>query len=192
VSGLPLDFAIAAAASQTEIGAATLHLLRTHRLIRVHGTSNPPALEMYHDRIREAVVAGLDEATLRGHHFRLAAAWEASGRRDVDSERIANHYKAAGYPERAFEHARRAAEAAEKGLAFDRAARLYRLTIALPKPDSVDVQELIVKLGDMLANAGRGFEAACAYEDAAGLAPVEDARVGARRGADAHELRRRA
>jgi eukaryotic-like serine/threonine-protein kinase len=192
VTGQPLDFAIAAAASQSELGVATVHQLRAQRLIRVHGASDPPALEMYHDRIREAVVGALPSDRLRQHHFRLAAAWEASGRRNLDPERIAHHYQSAGYAERAFEHAKRAATLADAALAFDRAARLYRLTIELARPDASDRQELLVKLGDALANAGRGLEAARAYENAASHAEEAGTADGEAAEVNAHELHRRA
>jgi hypothetical protein len=65
-------------------------------------------------------------------------------------------------------------------LAFDRAARLYRLSLEYHP----GARELRVKLGDALVNAGRGAEAARAYLAArAGATPVA-ARILSRRAAE--------
>jgi hypothetical protein len=73
------------------------------------------------------------------------------------------HLRAGGELERAGKHAVRAADQAAHALAFDRAARLYRLALELRVPRPGEREALEIKRGDALANAGRGQEAAAAY-----------------------------
>ena len=74
-----------------------------------------------------------------------------------------------------------AASRASEAFAFDRAARLFASALELA-PDEAQRGDLAVSLGEALANAGRGREAAEAYLTAASL----------RRPDDALDLRRRA
>jgi tetratricopeptide (TPR) repeat protein len=81
---------------------------------------------------------------------------------------------------RAGEWAQVAAAQAAELLAFDRAARLYRLSLEY----SPDARELRIKLGEALANAGRGAEAARAYLAAREGASAVESRVLQRRAAE--------
>src|SRR6185503_4864687 len=69
--------------------------------------------------------------------------------------------------EKAARYAVAAAEQAAGALAFDSAARLYRIALELRSADDPEVRILRVKLAEALANAGRGAEAARAYLAAA-------------------------
>jgi serine/threonine protein kinase len=160
---LPLPVARAAADLRGEEQSA-LALLRAGHLARTRRTDDPQ-LETYHDRIREIVVAGLDAATLRERHRRLA--WSLLARGGADPETLAVHFQGAGENEAAAEYAATAADQADRALAFDRAARLYRLALELRPRAETEARPLRVKLGDALANAGRGAEAAEAYVAAA-------------------------
>jgi hypothetical protein len=152
--------------------------LRAQRLARVGGA--PGAIEPYHDRIRETVTTHLSPARLRQCHAALAAALEEAG--GADPEALATHLQGAGDLVRAGEHAARAARSAAEALAFDRAARLYRLALDLAPGDARSRLQLQIDLATSLANAGRGNDAAGAF-----LAAAEAASD-----AQALDLRRRA
>src|SRR5206468_9514715 len=123
-------------------------------------------VECFHDRIRETVMADLPAAALAEWHDRLASALFASGRGELH-EQIVEHLLGAGKREQAGRHAVEAAARAAETLAFDRAARLYKLALELAPPAGPGRHQLSVQLGDALANAGRGAEAARVYLDAA-------------------------
>jgi serine/threonine protein kinase len=164
VAGRPLDRDVARRAAGLENEEPFLGLLRANHLLRGSGSGEDEKIETYHDRIRETVAAGLSGPVLAEIHQNLALALEGS--RYTDAEALALHYQGAGSPERAAHYAAEAAAQAATALAFDRAARLYQLAIDLGVGEAGESQKLRVKLGDALANAGRGAEAAAAYLDA--------------------------
>jgi serine/threonine protein kinase len=183
-SGRPIDqrlaFQAAGLASGSE--ATAVGVLRAGRLIRTTGPARRDAIEVYHDRIRETVVARLDARELQNNHLRLAEALEASF--GADPESLAVQFQGAARFDKAGHYFLRAADHAAASLAFDHAARLYRhaLKLGASAGRARDTAMLNRKLGDALANAGRGGDAAQAYLAAAGGASV----------AGALELKRRA
>ena len=167
VAGQPLDVELAGRAATLEGSAesslaelSAVHLART----RTRPAPSRDEIEPYHDRIREVVLAGLGPEELRAQHARLAAALVWSGR--ADPEMLAAHFELAGDPGRAAEYALAAATNADEALAFDRAARLYRVALALKPAADASRRAVVVRLADTLANAGRGAEAAQCYLDA--------------------------
>ena len=173
VSGRPIRQALAFQASELGGGArVALASLRSARLIRCLGVNQHDEIETYHDRIRETVVAHLKPDQIRWCHERLALVLATSG--PVDPEFIAEHYRGAGDHGRAFEFYSRAADQAAAALAFDHAARLYRIALELHSRPSTETGVLTRKLGDALANAGRGADAAAAYLKAAESATAAD------------------
>jgi hypothetical protein len=124
--------------------------------------------------VRETVTAVLDQDQLRQIHARIAQALE---RHDVhDPDRLVLHFSGAGNGMRAGETAVEAAHRAAEKLAFNRAAELYARALELLAPESTRRAELCERLGDMLANAGRGSAAAEAYLRAAAGRSDADAR----------------
>src|SRR5207249_8685256 len=85
------------------------------------------------------------------------------------------HYHGAGEPARAGELFIKAADQAAGALAFDRAAKLYRLALELRPTGDQGERSLRARLGDALANASRGGEAAHEYLRAARGAPGDEA-----------------
>ena len=154
--------------------------LRGERLIRICPVAGHREIEPYHERIRQSVVHSLAAETLRSCHYCLALAWENSGY--ADCETLALHFQAAGASGKAGEYAVRAGDQAADALAFDNAARWYRVALDLLSADASDGESALrTKLGDALSNAGRGSEGADEYLLAADQA----------NGFDALELRRR-
>jgi hypothetical protein len=173
VAGQPLDADIADAAAELGGEDGALAVLRAGRLVRIRAVGSRREIEPYHDRIRETVAAHIEESALRELHRRLALALELTG---ADPEQLVRHFHEAGDRERAARYAASAADRAAETLAFDRAARFYRMALETrPAAASAARRDLQVKLGDALANAGRGREAAKAYLDAATKAPRTDA-----------------
>src|SRR6185503_17030181 len=158
-----------------------LGVLRARRLIRVRTGEAGEEVETYHDRIRETVIGRLPASTVQSHHRRLAEALEAAGH--PDPETLGVHFHGAGIDSRAAHYAILAATQAGEAMAFDRAARLYHFAIDLATPNRAGLGRLRTELGNALANAGRGHEAAQAYLAAAQAADVS---------LDQLELRRRA
>ena len=164
-AGRPLPFELAARAAGLAQVGSELQLLRAERLVRVRhlgegrNTDDTEHLEPYHDRIRQAAVAALDDPSLRAAHAALAGAYEASGETG-EREALVAHWMAAGQPVRAADYAIQAAEAAEGALAFHRAAALYSVAISHGVHDHTARHSLHRRRGDALVSAGRLMDAA--------------------------------
>jgi tetratricopeptide (TPR) repeat protein len=141
------------------------HLLRT--------SASGQRVDLYHDRIREHFAQDLSTAEVRSIHRRLANGIGAKGIDDPES--LYEHYLGARELNRAAVFAGKAAEVAQKALAFERAASFYRRALELSAGSGPQVKIWYVGLGDALANAGRGGEAARAYLQAATLADANTA-----------------
>jgi tetratricopeptide (TPR) repeat protein len=167
VAGGPVRHEICAAAVGSALHelAPAVTALRAARLIKTEGVKRADAIEPYHDRVRESVVAALTADARRDVHGRLAAALEAGG--DGDAEALAVHLGEAGKEQRAGHYAAIAAERAQAALAFERAARLYRTALELDPGEGERRFRLRLGLAEALACAGRGEDAAAAYVAAA-------------------------
>ena len=140
-------------------------LLRLSCLVKNTGTGATLELEPYHDRIRVVATRSLKEDERRALHERLALAIETS----LGEERPAfllRHLRAAGKVEKARQHAMRAAEQAERAMAFERAADFYRVVLDLPANEE-RIREVRLLLAEALANSGHASRAADEYRRAA-------------------------
>jgi hypothetical protein len=162
VAGHPIELrCVRRAAAIADDGRKALATLRVDHLVRTMGVREEDRIEVYHDRIREWVVRGQDDAALRRWHERLARAYESFG--GADAELLVAHWQGAGDPRKAAAYAATAAETAAASLAFDRAVGLYTLALDLGDPPADRRQALQIALGDALVNAGRGAEAAAVF-----------------------------
>lgn len=161
VSGQPLPRMVAKEAANIPADEQIILILRTGHLLRSTANSDYEEIDTYHDRIREAVLTILPEPLQQDYHRHLAQALE--GDKTVDPERLAKHFQQAGDKEKAYSYTVAAADQAAEALAFDQAARLYKLALEFAPIESTQTHILRVKLGDTLANAGRGAEAAQTY-----------------------------
>jgi hypothetical protein len=157
VSGRPVPRDVIGAAAGLSNLQATLDLLRVEHLIRTHAAADRLEIESYHDRIREVTSASLssDEAVAR--HRALASAWEVDGR--ADPAVLTAHYAAIGDAHKASAAALRAADRAATALAFELAAHFYRLVLDLGVLPAGEARDVRARLGEALANDGRGHEA---------------------------------
>ena len=176
----PMELAMAGEAAG--LGPAALDdsmALRAARLARSRIAGSDVKIEVYHDRIREAIAAAIPAEQCRQLHARLAGLLAQSPGADPDA--LVHHFQGAGQPGVAATYAVIAGDRAREALAFDRAVRAYRF--ALEFGEFADAGRSVrIRLGDALAAVGRGYEASQAYLTAADT-------VGA---GDALELKRRA
>lgn len=124
--------------------------LRADHFVRTSGPGLDDDIEIFHDRVRESVIANLDAETLKFHHSCLAAAMaEAS---DADPETIAFHLEGSGQWNKAGQFYARAADQAKQILAFDRAEDFYQNALRLlesPMERSLIQERLIHFYTDM-------------------------------------------
>jgi serine/threonine protein kinase len=148
--------------------------LRGAKLVRGVGPHARRAIETYHDRVREAVVAALDPERLELWHKRLASTFEATGEGDLEA--IVEHLIGAGDGKRAQIYAIRAATQAAEALAFEKAARLFAIAVE-NQDDQGWGHELLERWADALVNAGRGRQAAAVYYEASRSSAEPEARA---------------
>ncbi|MBX9791218.1 MAG: protein kinase [Pirellulales bacterium] len=164
IADQPLRLRNAYEAAQLRTGSQELiTTLRAAGFVRSNGLRLDDTCETYHDRIRECVRGRLPAAIRQGHHFRLAESLERH--QAADPETVAAHFRAAGELSKAVHYYHMAAEAADRSLAFERAAKLYRLCLQLDPAEPAN--NLRIKLADALANAGLGVQAGEMYRRAA-------------------------
>jgi eukaryotic-like serine/threonine-protein kinase len=164
VSAQPITAAVGRRAAELDPeDTDAFQVLRASRLVRTQAGPEEPTYEAYHDRIREAVVSELTDYDLQRWHQRLAAAWEGSPL--ARPETLVTHFQGAGDNTKTRTYAQIAAQNAEEALAFDRAAEFYRLLVHLEEDRAVRL-DWHAKLGEALANTGRGHDAALHFLDA--------------------------
>ncbi len=187
LAGEPIRMGVVARAAELAVGEQRAFIaLERGCLTRLRVSSLGQWVEAYHDRIREAVVAGLDVPVRAAHHAALATALEASGVKDP--ERLFPHYLGSGQHREARRCALLAARAASHAAAARSAAHWYRAALSLPtngEPEAeAELPALRAALAESLAQAGCGREAAEVYLELARVAQPQDALELTQRAAD--------
>jgi len=147
--------------------------LVAQNLIRFRRTDGGGQVEPFHDKIREAVVAGLSPDTKRDYFGALAAALagaldgEMDARENADPEIVYQYFLAAGNLPQAETWLEIAAARAERALAFDLAVRLREKQLEMRAVEAPERSRLLERLAEALALAGRGLNAARTYQAAA-------------------------
>jgi eukaryotic-like serine/threonine-protein kinase len=168
VAGSPIARSIACTMAGLRVAEADAHVAALTRdsLVRVHGPRPGDAIEPFHDRIREAVLAHHPRDHQRELQHTLARALEAIG---APAAQLLMRFDAAGDVERAAHYLVAAAEAARAAFAFGRAAELFRRALEAPDLAADRRSWLLVQLAESLANDGRTAEAAECFLEAAAL-----------------------
>jgi hypothetical protein len=173
--------ALAGRVIPAELAAGVAHIAHHHdaldtllgaKLLRRAGSIDD--VVTYHDRVREAIVAALEENATRGLYERLALAVHATDR--PEAEWLCQLYQGAHMTKEAGAQAVVAGDKAAQGLAFTRAADHYRFALGALELEGAARGTLQRKLGDALANCARSVEAAGAYDDALQCAPLDQTR----------------
>jgi tetratricopeptide (TPR) repeat protein len=153
-------------------------------------TAAPGRYRFSHDLVRETLYDDLTSARRAYLHGRIAVALEArtAGRTDAPLAELAYHFgmaalggdMGAGADDRelvaasAVDYARRAGDAAARSIAYEEAARLYRMALAVIDKarvqDDIARVESLLALGDVQARAGDVDAARSAFLEAAELA----------------------
>jgi hypothetical protein len=167
VAGEPLSLDMVRDAVDFDAALVQRHaaMLRVAHLVRTANADG--ALEPYHDRVAAAVLASMTDKERLTWHRRIVQALEASPLARVRPELLLRHLDAVGDSSRAAEMAVAAAQRAALAGAFDQAASLYGVALRSDQFDEVRARTLRVEMGQALANAGRGREAAEAFLAAA-------------------------
>lgn len=158
VAGRPIHESLAFRTAELGAGGrVALVTLRSARLIRGVGPARLDQIEIYHDRVRKSVLAHLSQADAEAVTSGSPTAWKSPNRPSPKSWRIISWDPDIAC---ACEFYEQAADKAAGILAFDHAARLYRVALELDCHPPTGQRRLGKKLGDVLSNGGRGAEAA--------------------------------
>ncbi len=169
VAGAPIARETLSAATDLDYGPLSRHaaVLRIARLVHTVARRADDHLEPYHDRVRRIVLKHMSDDAQEACHQKIADALETSGAAEDRPELMMRHLAASGRRRRAARYAIRAAERANAALAFERAARLYRIARRDGEFEGEELGKLDRDLGDARRHAGQGRRAAGAYLRAA-------------------------
>jgi len=146
--------AVLSAAGREPRHRPLLTALQRQQLLRPTSIDHVPAVVVYHDRIREALVQEMAPQARVGFHRALYQHFAATA--EPDPEALLAHSRGAELWTDAARWAVAAAEHASQALAFSRAAELFEEALALGAPEPVVLR---IRLAEALVYASRGSEA---------------------------------
>ena len=158
---LGLDVLTQALGVQSAETSRLASLLGLLGFAHAHSDSRGETLTLAHTAFREPLLFDVSPEELRARHLLLCRALELSAQ--GTAELLAHHYSAGGADKLAAARALEAAEAAEKALAFERAARLFVLALGHLEGRPQEARMARVRAGRALACAGLGVRSAQAY-----------------------------
>jgi eukaryotic-like serine/threonine-protein kinase len=161
VAGQPTPLSVLSACEPYPTVLASREELIAQRLLRSRMNRDEEELEVYHDRIRDALSSAFDAQSLASRHRELAEALVARGANDP--ERVAVHFELAGERDACARYALLAGRRAVEMLAFNKAARFFEMALSTGAVDASQVSRVQLAIGNALTNAGRGKEAAAHY-----------------------------
>lgn len=172
VAGRPIERSLLlSAAGVGEQGRPLVSALVRERLVRTTTADERPAVEAYHDRIREALLVQLPPQVCAQRHFDLATVLEATGR--AEPEVLAHHFQGAGILPKAAQYAVAAGDKAAEAFAFDHAAQMYHSAREWEPGEPAWARTLSMREAEALVNAARFAEAGELFMTAATTAPTE-------------------
>jgi predicted ATPase len=157
----PLEWEVARQAAGIAEPVSKYALAGAERLLRVNGN----IVETFHDKIREAVVAGLGDSTRRAYYRALGATLETH--ESADSEVVYQYFLEADDISKAGAYLDAAANRAEEKMAFDLSVRLRRQRLDIGPSSDEERSIQIELLAQAYALAGRGLAAAEMFQQAA-------------------------
>ena len=158
--------------SQEEFHQGISALLE-ERLIRIHESAGIRMMDVYHARIRDAILAAMDPPLKKSLHLLLAESSADSS--ESDPAFLSVHFLSAGNQQRFTEQGVLAAERAFAALAFSRAVELYRQLIAHGYPGVEGFFPWRARLAQALINADLVIDGAETYAQCAQEAPPDAA-----------------
>jgi len=172
VFGEPMPLGLARQAVRLDaLEPRTLKRLENDFFARLRRGHASERLETFHDRVREAIVEGLEPTRRRELHLAVAEALE---RTDAGADQLVEHFREGGALAKAVSYAHDAAAQAYDGLAFERAASLLAFIRTDGSPSDYERVALLVAEADALSNANRPLDAARRYLEAAEDAQDDD------------------
>lgn len=173
VAGRPMPPPLALRAAGVErAGRSVIHELGGLKLVRIRNVAGERRLDVYHDRIRHAVLSQLSAQQLQALHAALLAVLELENGSEPDW--LHAHAIGAGELGAALKYGLAAAERAMAALAFARSAELFGECLKLSDPAAENYAALWRSLGAALVGCGRGGSAADAYLQAVKHASEQD------------------
>lgn len=173
VAGQPLERGMARVLASLEgVEQRTLSLLRSALLLRTTGEESNERLDVYHARIRDAVMHRMQPSSLLTTHESIASLF--AQRDGIDPDTVAHHFLSASRPARAVPFLLQSVAQSTAALAFDRAARALDAALRHGDFERAERQELYTQLGQLYGYLGRGVEAATSYGKAVEFASVNE------------------